>query len=333
MGDYRLAAQAYLLDWLYPPGTTKECLMNCFTRTLLAVVAAASVVSSAARAQEVAAAASQLSNSDAGPAEHAALDLTAASSSSAATEFAGAGMFAGAGQSTISTQAAPVVKQQQGERRPLSSVGIGVKVGLSGVGFDVATPLVPGWLNLRGGASFFSYSGVTFTTNNIDIDGSLKFQNAEAVVDVFPFHGRFRLSGGMTTYNDTGLTATLNVPGGQSFKLGSDTYYSSATDPIHGTGALTLGSKTGGRVSIGTGNMLPRKGHFAFESEFGVQFFAEPTVVFQIQGSGCTSPTDPLSCGPVEQTDVTAEQNKLQNDLSDLKYYPILSFGFSYKIH
>ncbi|HEV2619364.1 MAG TPA: hypothetical protein VGU23_05435 [Acidobacteriaceae bacterium] len=243
------------------------------------------------------------------------------------------GARASAAQSTLTIQPVQVVNKPKGNRRPFSSVGIAVKGGLAGVGFDVATPLAPGWLNLRGGASFFSYKAPTFTTNGIDIDGSLKLQNAEAMVDVFPFHGAFRLSGGMTMYNDTGLSANVNVPAGQSFKLGNDTYYSSATDPIRGTAAFTFGGKTAGRVSIGTGNMAPRKGHFAFETEFGVQFFTPPAVVYNIQGSGCLSPTDPLSCGPVPQSDVTAEQNKLQNDLTDLKYFPVVSFGFSYKFH
>jgi hypothetical protein len=308
--------------------------MNCISRTLVVALAAAIALPIAAHAQHVGVVASQpLFGATAGV-ERAALDLTAASSwSAASSSSAGSAMFAGSGQSTITTQAAPVAKKTQGSTRPLSSVGIAVKAGIGGVGFDVATPLVPGWMNLRVGASFFSYSGITFETNNIDVDGTVKLRNAEAVVDVFPFHGQFRLSGGMTTYNDTGLTGSLSVPAGQGFTLGSQTYYSSATDPIHGAGVLTLGGKTAGRASIGTGNMLPRKGHFAFETEFGVQFFTLPTVVYSILGSGCTSRADPASCGPVAAADVTAEQIKLQNDLSDLRYYPILSFGLSYKIN
>ncbi len=238
----------------------------------------------------------------------------------------------GVAQSSLTIAPVGVVSKAAASVRPLSSVGIGVKAGVGGVGFDVATPLVPGWLNLRGGASFFRYSDIAFTTSNIDISGSLKFQNAEAVVDAFPFHGRFRVSGGLTFANEARMVANLNVPGGRSFKLGSDTYYSSATDPIHGTGTLNFGGRTSGRASLGWGNMVPKKGHFVFESEFGVQFFTAPTVLYDIHGSGCAT-ADPLSCGPVEQSDVVAEQNKLQNDLMNLKYYPILSVGISYKIH
>jgi hypothetical protein len=258
--------------------------------------------------------------------ERASLELPSSSSSNAPD------LFAAAAQSSITTQGTPVVNRPEGSTRPFSSLGIGVKVGTSGIGFDVATPLVPGLLNLRGGASFFSYS-TTITTDNININGSLKFKNSEAVVDFFPFRGWFRMSGGMTIYNNTGLTANLTVPANQSFTLGNTTYYSSASNPINGTGAFNFGGKTAGRVSIGTGNMLPKKGHFSFETEIGVQFFSSPTVVYNISGSGCSAPNNPATCGPVSQTDVAAEQNKLQNDLTDLKYFPTVSFGLSYKIH
>jgi hypothetical protein len=222
---------------------------------------------------------------------------------------------------------------------PFSGIAIGVKVGVAGIGFDVATPLVPQWLNLRGGASFLSYTPSTITTDNVNINGTIKFQNAAAMVDVFPFHGRIRLSGGMTIYNNTGLTATLNVPAGQSIDFGGTTYYSEpiATSnilgPIQGTGVFTFGgNKIAPRVTIGTGNMLPKKGHFTFESEIGFQYFSAPTVVYNIQGGGCTT-NSVATCGPIDQTKVVAEQNKLQNDLYDLRFFPILSVGLSYKIH
>lgn len=221
-----------------------------------------------------------------------------------------------------------------GSHLPLSGLAIGVKFGIAGIGFDVATPLVPGWINLRGGASFFSYSPV-ITVDNININGAIKFQNAAATVDIFPFHGRFRISGGMTVYNNTYLAATLNVPGGTSFTLGNTKYYSDPNDPITGSGTFTFGGRTAPRVSIGTGNMLPRKGHWAFEGELGVQFITLPTVVYSISGAGCPAAGETTipPCGAVASSDIAQEQTNLQNDLMDLRYFPIASIGFSYKIH
>jgi hypothetical protein len=246
-------------------------------------------------------------------------------------------------QSASGTQSAAAAPSKQSSI-PLSGVAVGVKIGLAGIGFDVATPLVHQRLNLRGGASFFSYTPSTITTSdNLNINGNLKFQNAAAMVDWFPFHGIFRLSGGATIYNDTGLTATLSVPVGQKFTVGGVDYYSdpynavtNPAGPIQGTGVFTFGgNKVVPRATIGTGNMLPRKGHFTFESEIGFQYFSQPTVVYNISGTGCTSYVGGvyINCGPIPQTNITTEQNTLQNDLTDLRFFPILSFGVSYKIH
>jgi len=218
----------------------------------------------------------------------------------------------------------------------------GSSLPFAGIGFDVATPLVHQYLNLRGGASFLSYTPSTITTDNLNINGTIKFQNAAAMVDYFPFHGRFRLSGGATIYNNTGLTATLSVPTGQSFTVGGIDYYSepysgnNPAGPIQGTGVFTFGgNKVVPRVTIGTGNMIPKKGHFTFESELGFQYFAAPTVQYTFTGTGCTTFVAGVysNCGPIKASDVTNEQNNLQNDLTDLRFFPILSFGLSYKIH
>lgn len=237
-------------------------------------------------------------------------------------------------QSTIVTQAAPAVASTP-SGRPFSGLAVGVRVGLAGIGADVATPLVPQRLNLRGEASFISYTPSTITADNLNINGSLKFQNAAVMADFFPFRGRFRLSGGMTVYNSTTLNATLSVPNGQSITVGGTQYYSDPSAPLTGTGNFSFGGRTAGRVSIGTGNMLPKKGRFTFESELGVQFFSEPTIAYTFSGEGCQNDTAGVytNCGPIPASNVSAEESKLQNDLNDLRFFPVLSVGLSYRIH
>jgi hypothetical protein len=268
-------------------------------------------------------------SSTAAPALIASLDLPATSSSSSSSAF---DLPA---QSVASTIAPSPSTSDSGGGGPFSGIAVGVKFGLAGVGFDVATPLVPQRLNLRGGASFFTYSPSTITTSdNLNINGTLKFQNADVMVDYFPFHGRFRLSGGATVYNFTNLSATLGIPSGQSITVGGTSYYSDPRFPLSGTGTFNFGGKAAGRVSIGTGNMLPKKGRFTFESELGVQFFSEPTVTYTFTGNGCPTATSvEAQCSPIPTTNIESEQTKLQNDLTDLKYFPVLSIGLSYRIH
>jgi hypothetical protein len=299
--------------------------MKSLVRPLLTALFVATALSPfAASAQNVSSSVDIFSSSAPSAAERAALELPSLSSSSVPNMFAASSRSAAAGQT---------VNKPEGSTRAFSSLGVGVKLGTQGIGFDVATPLIPGRLNLRGGATFFSYS-TTATTDNINIDGTLKMRNASIMLDLFPFAGWFRISGGMSMYNNTGLTASLAVPSGQSFTLGNTQYYSASSSqggPINGAGTFKLGGNVAGRATIGTGNMAPRKGHFRFESEVGVQFESSPTVAYTITGNGCTGgPT--TGCGPVAQSDINAEQVKLQNDLKDLKFYPIVSFGLSYKL-
>lgn len=263
----------------------------------------------------------------------ASLESVSSSSSSSTTD---------SGSSITSTTPAPAAAPESGAR-PFSGVGVGIKVGLGGIGFDVATPLVRKRLNLRGGASFLSYTPNTITADNLNINGSIKFQNADVMVDFFPFHGRFRISGGATVFNNTGLTATLSVPTGQSFSVGGTDYYSepynavtNPAGPIAGTGTFTFGdNKIAPRATIGTGNLIPGKGRFTFQSEIGFQYFTAPTVVYSITGTGCQNYNAGVysNCGPIPQTNISSEQMKLQNDLSDLRFFPIVSFGLGIRIH
>jgi len=262
------------------------------------------------------------------PAPHFYADLgLPASSSSSSNAF----LYRAAGQ----TSAPPPAASEGG---PFSGLGVGVKVGVAGIGFDVATPLVPTRLNLRGGATFFSYNLSETTGDNLVANGTLTLRNSGIMVDWFPFRGSFRLSGGATVYNNKGFSGSLDVPDGNSFTLGNDKYY--ASGPLVGTGVFKLGGDAGGRVSFGWGNLVPKKGHrFSFDTELGIEFVSKPTVAIGFTGNVCTS-TQGKGCegaenaatNPAFLTDVTAEQSKLQNDVNFLSFYPIVSVGIGYRI-
>jgi hypothetical protein len=223
--------------------------------------------------------------------------------------------------------------------RPFSSVGVGFKIGIGGIGFDVATPLVPGHLNIRGGAGFFSYT-YNGTVSNEPVNATLNLNNAEAMVDWFPFKGSFRLSAGSTVYNQTGLNGGVTVAGGTNLKIGNNTYTSSVSAPLYGNLAVGFGSKAVPRVTLGWGNMTPLKGHIKVESEFGVEIIGTPTVAWSYGGSACldnnsgtcSTPYEPISSIPGVSADIAAQTSSLQSDLNNVKVFPVFSIGLSYKI-
>lgn len=215
--------------------------------------------------------------------------------------------------------------------RPLSALAIAVKVGTGGIGFDVATPLARRF-NLRGGASFFSYTQ-GLTEDGIAINPDIRFRQAAAYLDIFPFAGKFRISPGFVFYNGNHASATAMVPGGQTFTLNDNTYTSSPTDPVHGSAEISFGKKQAPSLTIGWGNMIPHHGgHFSIPVELGVIFNTAPKFTYDLAGTACYQ----LVCAPVQsdpqtQADLKAEQNDLNNDLYNLRFYPIVSIGLSYK--
>ena len=214
---------------------------------------------------------------------------------------------------------------------PVSALGVAVKFGTGGIGFDLATPLA-NRVNLRGGVSLLS-TGTTFNTDGLDINGSLDLRTAAVSVDFFPFHNSFRLSPGITVYNNTHLFATVAVPGGQTFTLNDVMYTSSPNDPVHGTGSLRFGNKVAPRFTTGFGNIVPRGSkRFSFPVEAGFQYISNPTVSLSLTGSACsTEGCGSFSSDASAQSNLTAQQKLLTDALSPLRFFPIVSVGFSYK--
>jgi hypothetical protein len=219
---------------------------------------------------------------------------------------------------------------------PFSAVAVTFKLGSGGIGFDVATPLARHF-GLRSGASFFSYN-TTLTEDGMNITGAIKFQGASTSLDIYPFRNNsFRISPGIAYANNNNLNANILVPGGQTFSFGDGgNYYSDPSDPIHGTASFSLGHTIAPRITMGFANIIPRKGEtrFSFPFEVGFQYVDQPTVKLNITGTSCGSQTEAngtvdSGCGPVDQTNVAQEQTQLQNDLSPLRFYPIVSFGVS----
>ena len=220
--------------------------------------------------------------------------------------------------------------------RPFSAVAVAIKVGVGGIGFDVATPLARK-LNLRGGGEFFSYSP-SLTEDGIDVNGSVNFKTVDMHVDFFPFGGSFRLSPGLTLYNGNHLNALATIPGNQTFSLGDGDYYSSPTDPVHGTFDVAFGNKVAPSFTLGFGNMIPRSGkHFSVPFEIGFEYIGAPTITLSLTGTACQQGQpaavgcQSISTDATTQANIRQEQLDLNSDLSPARFYPIASIGLSYK--
>lgn len=209
-------------------------------------------------------------------------------------------------------------------------IGVGVKVSTLGIGGEVGIGLSQR-SNVRLGFNAFSY-GHTFNKDGATYKGTLDLRSAQATYDIFPVRW-FHISPGVLVYNGNKVSAKVSVPGGQTFTLSNTTYMSDAADPVSGTGKLTV-YKTAPMLLFGIGNLVPRSGHFSASLEIGAAYQGPPRVTLNLGGTACDSSglfCRSISSDPTIQSNIAAEQTKLNKSASPYKFYPVVSFGFGYK--
>jgi hypothetical protein len=215
--------------------------------------------------------------------------------------------------------------------RPFRAYAIGFRIGLGGIGGEIATPL-GSHLRIRAGAQAFSYT-TDVTTDGIVAVGTLKLGDTFANLDYHPFRNGFHLSPGVTLRNSNSVTATVNIPGGNTFTLNDVQYTSQPGNPVQGNASVVFGKKVAPRLTIGIGNMFPNSGgHWSFPVEIGAEYTQRPVVAIALTGSACTS----QGCGsidtPANLANIAGEVTKIQNDLAPARFFPILSFGIAFRI-
>ena len=213
----------------------------------------------------------------------------------------------------------------------LPRLGVGMKVGTLGIGFQVGTALTSR-INVRGGVNTFNYKD-SLDEHGVTYNGALQLRSVEAKLDVFAVGG-FRITPGVLLYNDNNITATTSASAGQSFTLNGVRYVSSTTDPLRGSAALTL-NKFAPTLGIGFGNLLPRSArHWSLATDLGVVFQGSPQFALPFGGSACLNGTICSSIAnlPGAAQDIESERLKLQNDLKPFKYYPEVSIMFGWKL-
>ncbi|HKV62392.1 MAG TPA: hypothetical protein VJO16_10790 [Candidatus Acidoferrum sp.] len=235
-----------------------------------------------------------------------------------------------------SVAAAPSASPALPAPKPASNehfnVGVGVQVSTLGIGGEIALPITHR-SNARFGFNAFSYSH-TFDKDGVTYKGSLDMRSAQAVFDFFPFNFGFRLSPGALLYNGNKVNANASVPGGQSFTLNGASYVSDAASPVTGTGKLTF-SKAAPMLLLGFGNLVPRgKRRFSMSFDIGAAYQGPPRATLALSGNACDSTAlncRAISSDPTIQSNILAEQAKINKSASPFRFSPIVSFGVGYK--
>lgn len=176
-------------------------------------------------------------------------------------------------------------------------------------------------LRARVGYTSFTYDVEDLEESDLSFDGEAKLGGLQALLDWYPFGGGFRLTAGAVDSADVSVHAT---PIGGTFTFDGVEYDAADVGEAHGT--ADFGSLAP-YFGLGFGRALTTDGRFSFTADLGVAFTGAPDFKLDVT---CAAGVDPTLCASI-QNDAAAEEVELQADAQDYKYWPVLSFGLSYK--
>ena len=194
---------------------------------------------------------------------------------------------------------------------------LGVGVSTLGFGVEAGYPFSDRFaLRLAGYAAKVSQDG---QESGIDFNSDLNLSNVGAYLDWHPFAGAFRVSAGLFA-TDNNLDAVGKPGPGGTYDIGGVTFTSAEVGTLRGTGDL-------GSVApyVGAGWLWGRaNGGLAWSLDLGILFQDSPTI-------DLTSTGGTLSGTPELQAALTQEEGELENDVDQFQYYPVVTFGMSYR--
>lgn len=194
-----------------------------------------------------------------------------------------------------------------------ASIDVGVHLSTLGYGLSIAHPLTD-TISGRLGFNQFSKS-FDQTSDSINYAGDLKLSSFDILADWHPFDGVTHLTAGLM-YNNNKLEM-MAQPSGPTITINGNTYNSADVGTM--TAAVEF-NKAAPYLGFGWSGQAKNTG-FSFKSDFGVLFQGKPKSTIT-----CSNPV----ANPVIAADCVAEQAKLDDDLKNFKYYPVISIGIGY---
>lgn len=224
-----------------------------------------------------------------------------------------------------SARPVPAARQPTGTR-----FGVAFSASTLGLGAQlVARVALP--VNVRVGFNVFRYDSQR-NQDGVSYHGVLHLKSMNVVGDWYPTSGGFHLSAGLLFYNANRVTAIGSPPTGQVLTAGQQAFISDPQNPIVGNASSKV-RIVAPMLLVGYGNLLPRSHHFAYSVDFGVVYQGSPKSSFNLAGGAC----DPMGqfCGGVAndasiQAAVQSARHDLDDGVSFLRYYPVLSIDLGY---
>ena len=196
-------------------------------------------------------------------------------------------------------------------------LALGPKFGTTGLGLEMTFGVNP-YLNLRSGFNYGSFTwGQEF--GNVDYDAEVTMTSVPLLLDVHPFGGQFRLTGGL--YLQPGTKADIDATPSEPTQIGSHTYNPDTIGTL--SGKIEVSSALTPYVGIGFGNTVGEDQLLTLTLDIGV-IFQSYDVSLDSNGAGMTAQLDTF------REDLKKEEGLLQKDADDWKIFPVVAISLAW---
>lgn len=167
------------------------------------------------------------------------------------------------------------------------------------------------------GIGYNRYSYETdFDVDDVKYDADLDLQSWSLLGHYHPFAGIFRLTFG-AMLNSNGLEMS-GKPTGTTYEIGDRTYTAAEVGQLNGDISFEDFSPYFG---VGWGKAFNSR--FGMTFDIGVLFQSEPDVEFTATG--------PIASDPTFINDLKREEQRVEDDVKVLQFYPVLGLGIYFR--
>lgn len=196
------------------------------------------------------------------------------------------------------------------------------KMGTNGFGLGAATG-VNDKLGLRVGFDTFKFA-TTQKDANGDYGINFKLLNVSGLADWYPWAGKFRTTLG-AVYNGNKASITAQPSGSGSYTFNGTNYTAAEVGSF--SGEMTFNSFVP-YLGLGWGNPVSQDKQWGMTMDVGVLFQGAPKVANTVACGTAISGTQ--TCTDL-RNDVATGATKLESDLKEFKFLPVISVGVSYR--
>lgn len=196
-------------------------------------------------------------------------------------------------------------------------LALGPKFGTTGIGLELTFGVNP-YLNLRSG---FNYGSFTWSEKfeDVDYDMDVTMTSIPLLLDVHPFGGHFRITGGL--FFQPGTEADIDSTPTEATQIGEHTYYPDTIGTLQGH--IEVDGVLAPYLGIGFGNAVAEDQLLTFMLDIGV-IFQSYDVSLTSNGAGMTAKLDTF------REDVEQEEALIQKDVDGWKIFPVLTLGLAW---